>query len=337
MAITAKELAKKLNLSEAAVSLALNNKPGVSTKTRKRVLEAAREFHYDFSRIRSAEPPAPLSGSIYLIIYHRNGAIVTDTPFFSQVFEGIDLECKRDNYFLNFLYVYENDDIPRQLRALKDAGTRGIVLLGTEMRPQDLQPFLHCEIPFVLLDNYFENFELDSVLINNVQGAFNATNYLIQKRHVQPGDLHSSYPISNFEERADGFYKALRENGMPTSRSLVHRLSPSIEGAYADMRHLLLQEEPLANCYFADNDLIAIGAMRAFQEFGYRIPQDIAIIGFDNVPLCAGLVPALSSIHVPKEYMGKMAVQRLHERITYQMTEHVKIEIATTLIARKST
>ena len=103
MAITAKELAKKLNLSEAAVSLALNNKPGVSTKTRKRVLEAAREFHYDFSRIRSAEPPAPLSGSIYLIIYHRNGAIVTDTPFFSQVFEGIDLECKRDNYFLNFL------------------------------------------------------------------------------------------------------------------------------------------------------------------------------------------------------------------------------------------
>ena len=123
---------------------------------------------------------------------------------------------------------------------------------------------------------------------------------------------------------------------MSTSRSIVHRLTPSVEGAYADMKELLARGEPLANCYFADNDLIAVGALRAFREAGYRIPQDIAIVGFDNMPVCTYIEPALTTIHVPKEYMGQMAVRRLHELISHSDSQPIKIEISTTLQKRKS-
>lgn len=335
MAITAKELARRLQLSEAAVSLALNHRPGVSTATRKRVLAAAEEFGYDFSRLRPAEP-VKNSGSICFVIYKKHGAVVSDTPFFAQLSEGVDLACRELPYYLNIQYLHEDDDAAALLAGWKRSGCRGLILLGTEMQKQDLLPFLNSGLPLVLLDNYFEEVDVDSVLINNIKGAYTAADHLIRKRRTQPGYLHSSYSINNFEERADGFYKAIRKNGMSASRSIVHRLTPSAEGAYADMQELLARDEPLADCYFADNDLIAAGAARALKEAGYRIPQDIAIVGFDNMPICTYVEPPLTTIHVPKQYMGRMAVLRLHERICTPDSLPIKIEISTTLQARKS-
>ena len=335
MAITAKELAKQLGLSEAAVSLALNHKPGVSTATRKRVLAAAEERGYDFSRLKPVES-AGISGNLCFVIYKKHGAVVTDTPFFTQLSEGIDAACKELPYYLNIQYLHEDDDVAALISGWKRGGCRGLLLLGTEMQLPDLLPFLKSDLPLVLLDNYFEEADVDSVLINNIKGAYTAADYLIRKRQAQPGYLHSSYSINNFEERADGFYKAIRKNGMSTSRSIVHRLTPSVEGAYADMRELLSRNEPLANCYFADNDLIAAGAVRALKEAGYRIPQDIAVVGFDNMPICAYIEPSLTTVHVPKQYMGRMAVHRLHELICQPDNQPIKIEISTTLQKRKS-
>lgn len=335
MTITAKELAKKLGLSESAISLALNCKPGVSTATRKRVLAAAEEYGYDLSRVKPEES-MHRQGTIYFVIFKKHGAVVTDTPFFSQLSEGVDLACKELPYYLNIQYLYDSENIPMLLSDWKRNGCVGIVLLGTEMQQNDLTVFLQASIPIVLLDNYFEEIKINSVSINNVQGAFMATNYLIRCRKSQPGYLHSSYSINNFEERADGFYKSIRRNGMSSSRSVVHRLSPSVDGAYADMKELLMQNEMLANCYFADNDLIAAGALRAFKEAGYKVPQDIAIVGFDNMPICTYIEPTLSTIHVPKQYMGQMAVRRLHEIIERGDNAPIKIEIATTLKSRET-
>lgn len=335
MAITAKELAKKLGLSESAISLALNQKPGVSTATRKRVLAAAKEFGYDFSKLSAGEA-SERRGTIYFVIYKKHGAVIADTPFFAQVSEGVDMECQRLPYYLNIQYLHDGDDIPGQLANWKRNGCRGILLLGTEMQPQDFHHFLNIDIPLVLLDNYFEEIDVDCVLINNIQGAYTATDHLIRKRNTQPGYLHSAYAIHNFDERADGFYKAIRKNGMSASRSIVHQLTPSVEGAYADMKELLARGEPLADCYFADNDLIAAGAIRAFREAGYQIPQDIGVVGFDGLPVCTYIEPTLTTVHVPKEYMGAVAIRRLHELVA-STTEHpIKIEISTILKKRRS-
>lgn len=333
MAITAKELAEKLGLSAAAVSMALNHKSGVSESTRARVLKAAKEYGYDFSRQRIYEESE--KGNLAFLIYRRHGAVVGDTLFFSAVTEGIANACRALGYRMSIQYLHDGN-LRMELHNLLSSDVKGAILLGTEMRAEDFAPFAAFPLPMVVLDGYFESISRDCVLINNVQGAFKATSYLIARRQEQPGYLRSSYPISNFEERADGFFKAIRCNGMSTSASPMHFLAPSTEGAYADMKALIAQGERLASCYFADNDLIAAGAMRALKEAGYRIPEDIAIIGFDNIAACEVLEPPLTTVHVPKQAMGQLAVERLVHILGKKTSVNVKIEVETMLLKRKS-
>jgi len=333
MGITAKELAKILGLSEAAISMALRNKPGVSTQTRRKVQEVAAAHGYDFhgttkSRVRAQ--------NITFVLYKRQGAVVGESPFFSEISEGIETACTEARYKLHITYIHKEDDVEKRIEERIYSDCAGIVLLGTEMQREDFQPFVDLPIPLVMLDVYFDFINRDCVLINNIQGATMATDYLISRTKKQPGYLRSSYSIGNFNERADGFYKSIRNHGMSASKSIVHNLTPSTEGAFADMMELMEQGEELAPCYFADNDWIAIGAMKAFQKKGLRIPEDISIIGFDNIPLAAYLETPLSTIHVPKKYMGEMAVKRLLEIIDAKSHFPVKIEVSTKLKKRKS-
>ena len=333
MSITVKELAKICNLSEAAVSMALRNKPGVSSETRRKIMELAQQHGYDFSR---ALKQGANTRHITFAVYKRQGAIVGETPFFSELSEGIELACADNQYNLRIAYIHKGDDIQKKIDEISYSDCSGIILLGTEMQEEDFSPFKNIQKPLVVLDVFLDFIKYDCVLINNIQGALIATDYLISRTMKQPGYLRSSYPIANFNERADGFYKAVRHYGMSTSKSIVHRLTPSIDGACADMLMLMEQGESLASCYFADNDWIAIGAMKAFQLRGLRIPDDIAVIGFDNVPLASYIEPALTTIHVPKKYMGEMAVSRLISKIGDQTHSPIKIEISTSLIKRRS-
>jgi len=333
MSITVKELAKMCNLSEAAVSMALRNKPGVSSETRRRIMELAKQHGYDFSR---ALKQAGNTRHITFAIYKRQGAVVGETPFFSELSEGIEIACADNQYNLQIAYIHKGDDVQKKIDEISYSDCSGIVLLGTEMQEEDFSPFSNLQKPMVVLDVYLDFLKYDCVLINNIQGALIATDYLISRTMKQPGYLKSSYPIANFDERADGFYKAVRRYGMSTSKSVVHKLTPSIDGACADMLRLMEQGEELASCYFADNDWVAIGAMKAFQQRGFRIPDDIAIIGFDNVPLASYIEPALTTIHVPKRYMGEMAVSRLLSKIGNQTHSPIKIEISTTLVKRRT-
>lgn len=334
MSITAKELAGKLGLSESSVSIVLNNRPGVSTATRNRVLEAAREYGYDLTR--RAVKLGTKKGTICFVIYKKSGAVVDDTPFFTTLSDGVGMGCKSGGYDFVIRYFYEDDDFDEQLFMLRMARFSGIILLATEMNENSISRFSQVEIPIVVLDAYFETIEHNYILINNVQGAYLATTYLIAKRRSQPGYLRSVYLISNFCQRADGFYKAVRDRGMSTSKSPVHRLSPSQEGAYFDMKQVLESKEELATCYFADNDHIAIGAMKALAEAGYRIPEDIAVVGFDDLPLCEFVTPSLTTIHVPAQYMGQTAAKRITQIIEDKNHLPLKIEVSTTLRKRKS-
>jgi len=335
MSISAKELSKLLNLSEAAISMALNNKTGVSTATRKLVIETARKHGYDFTKLRGKNT-GDIYGSICFVIYKKSGAVVTDTPFFSSLAEGISNGCKYRHYTLSISYIYDDDNLDEQVNLLKTSGYSGIILLATEMNMQSLSHFSEFPLPLLILDAYFDYLQYNFVLINNKQGAFLAADYLIKKVRSQPGYLKSSYSISNFEERADGFYKAIRKHGMSTSRSIVHRLAPSQDGAYEDMKVIINTGEELASCYFADHDLIALGAMKAFTEAGYKIPDDISIVGFDNLPVCKHASTPLTTIDVPKQYMGETAAKRLIQIIEGEASFPLKIELITSIKVRKS-
>ncbi len=334
MAITAKELAKKLNLSATAVSMALHNKPGVSTATRDQVIRAAEKYGYDFTRLSLKNGN---TGDIYCIIYRAHNAILNYMPIFSELTDGIEQECRSQGYRLKLVQIHEkNDDLQKWIEELRIASCAGIILLGTETSIHVCKMFLKLSVPVVLLDSHFDSLGCSSVLINNRQGAYLAASLLIDQFGSQPGYLRSSYRIGNFEERRFGFDKAVREHGMSPSNSITHELSPSIEGALSDMLEILERKDTLAKCYFADNDLIAIGAMKALKLKGYRIPEDVAVAGFDNISESRIIEPSLTTVDIPRNFMGQTAARQLIYQITTPVPHTVKIEISTKLVKRFS-
>ncbi|MCI5650111.1 MAG: LacI family DNA-binding transcriptional regulator [Fusicatenibacter sp.] len=333
MDISAKELAKLIHVSPATVSMVFNNKPGISEATRELVLGTAAKYGYT---PKKADASAPTARVIQLVNYRKHGKIAADTPFFSQLTEGISKECTRQNCALHISYFYESMDLPSQLSALEEVDSIGMLLLATEMAPEDFRKFKDFQIPIVVLDCYYDELDYDCVLINNIQGAFNATNYLIQCGHRKVGYLRSNLEISNFKERSDGYYNALRANNISTSHPYVHAISPVSDEGYRDMMAILDGGVEIADAYFADNDIIAASAMKAFREHGYRIPEDVSIIGFDDMPLCDMMVPALSTMKVRKRELGATAVQRLLDRAEDPKREHLKMSMATKLVKRES-
>ena len=348
MPVTAKELAKLLGISEASVSFALTNKPGVSPLTRQLVLEKAMELGYDFSR--SAARRSQVRGTVCLLVYKRSGALVRDTPFFSSLAGGVLAGCQRNGYEMAVRRMYADDSLDEQLYLIRKESFSGIVLLGTEMDRMSLEPFLSLETPVVLLDACFDGAPVDCVLADNAQGARAAANQLFARCRrrlegegkpgarggLRPGYLRSSFATGNFDARAEGFYRAVRENGLSQASCFVHHLTPTRDGAHADMRALLRAGIVLADCYFADSDLIAAGAMDAFAEAGIRVPQDVGIIGFDDLPLCETMAPPLSSVRVPTQYLGETAALRLAQRMESDRHLNTKVQVGVSVVRRRS-
>ena len=297
MSITAKELAQKLGLSQTAVSMALNNKPGVSTETRRMIIEAAEKYDYDFTKLSLKKNKA---GSIYAVSYRSHNAILSYSPI------------------------------------LRATDCVGILLFGTEMREEVVRPFFKLPFPVVIMDAYFEGLDFTYVLPNNRQGAYLATDYLISRCLKQPGYLQSSYPLRNFSERQEGFFRAVQDNGMSRSRCIIHQLSPTIDGAMADMLAIIDRADTLADCYFADNDLIAIGTIKALKLRGFRVPEDIAVVGFDNISEGRIIDPALTTISIPRHYMGEVAARELLSQIEESKQHTCKIEVSAKLVKRFS-
>lgn len=333
MSVSAKELAEKLNISAATISMVLNHKKGISAVTREKVLAGAREYGYDLSKYYAYSEE---SDNICFLNYKNSGKVVTDTPFFAELTEGISSACKANNINLNINYIYGTEPIAPQLKILEDKGYNGILLLATEMEQADFAPFLSLSCPLMVLDCYYDELQLDTVLINNIQGAYLAASYLARQSFQTIGYLKSSLRIANFEERADGYYKALRHYSIKKNADYVLELTPSMEGAYQDMKEHLSKNIPLASAYFADNDLIAAGAMRALQENGLRIPGDISIIGFDDISISSFLTPPLSTMRVPKHDLGVLAIEQLLQKLNNPSRTTAKIELSPTLILRKS-
>ncbi|MGB8455425.1 MAG: LacI family DNA-binding transcriptional regulator [Anaerocolumna sp.] len=333
MSISAKELAEKLNLSPATVSMVLNNKPGISEKTRKIVMDTAADYGYQSSKKQLQNN---VNRIIQFVIYKKYGTVVSDTPFFSQVTEGINYQCSQNDYHLQITYLYDNEDIGEQIENLKRADCDGILLLGTEMTAKDYRSFQNLNIPFVILDSYFDDINCDTVLINNVQGAYLATEYLNSRGHKEIGYLRSGTRICNFEEREDGYYKSLRHNNIPTSHPYVVNITPTTEQAYLDICEYLKNNPVFPTAFFADNDIIAAAAIRAFKESNIKVPEQISIIGFDDMPICQFTDPTLSTMYVPKQRLGALAVDRLLNRINEANTDIIKIELAVQLVERNS-
>lgn len=334
MGIKIKDIAEALGLSQATVSLVLNNKHGVGSDTRERVIQYAKEAGYEVNM--ALKQPSVTTKRVRFIIYSKHSDVVSDLPAFSEFAKSVEFELRKYDYELVISYINEDDDKSEILRLVHENPLDGIIILASQMDMSDIKDFRFAKVPIVLVDSYFEREKFDSVVINNRQGAYDATKYLIDSGHTKIGHLQSSFPVNNFYERSAGFLEALSDSGITYNPANTILLQPSFGGAYEEMLTELEKTGNLPTAFFADNDIIAYGAIKAMKEFGLNLPQDVSIVGFGNSRFCSLMEPKLTTITANKKFIGKHAVHRILERIRGGEDDYVKIEIGTELIVRDS-
>ena len=324
-----KDIADALGISTAAVSLALNNKPGVSEETRQNVFALA--------NIKASSPHS--SKQLLFVIHKRHGEIIIDKPFFSNLIEAIQIEASKSNYTVVVSHYTYDMNLESYIQSLNEQNIDGVVVLATEMLREDLEQYKKLTIPFVLLDSDFDIEPYDAITIDNQSAILCAFEYAYSLGHRNIGYLKSGVYINNFSHRFDGYLKGLRQHGLEFRSCTVFTLHCNIEMAYLQMCEILKQlphDFELPTCFLSDLDYLAIGAIRALTEYNYRVPEDVSIIGFDDVNACEFITPQLTTMRVNQDDIGRLAVQTLVDRINNPHSYHIHTQVSSDLIIRKS-
>ncbi len=328
MKVSIKDISRRTGFSPATISNALNHKKGVSEETSAEVFRVAKEMGYiSESKIMRVK----------LVIFKRNGLIIDDTPFFSLMIDGIEKECRAAGMEMVLCYLNKNDEnYKEQVEYIINDSSSAIILLGTELMEEDVEIYKGVSCPFLMLDYWAWDMSFNGVLINNADSARVAVEYLIKKGHTEIGYLQGNFRIKAFRSRAVGYATSLQKSGLEVKKEYAVTLSTTMNGAYKDMLEHLKQKPKLPTAFFADNDMIALGAMKALQEMGYRIPEDVSIVGFDDLPFSEISNPPLTTLRVPKQEMGRLAVRKLVEVINGNAKIKTKTQVCTAFIERAS-
>lgn len=328
MKASIKQISEITGFSPATISNALNHKKGVNQKTAERIFQVAKEIGY-ISENKITK--------IKLVIYKRDGSIIDDSPFFSVLLKGVESECRASGYEMVMCNVDRNDsDYEDQVKLIINDTSSAVIVLGTELMDDDFPLYQSGNCPIVLLDCWSSNYPMNAVLINNADSAVNAVQYLINKGHRKIGYLRGRFRIKAFTSRCVGYSRALSKAGIELNEKFIFTVSTTMDGAYKDMKKYLSKGAKMPTAFFADNDMIALGCIKAFQEAGYRVPEDISVIGFDDLPFCEISSPRLTTIKVFKYEMGQIAVRRLIEVMKDGSKINTKTQVCTEFVERDS-
>ena len=338
--LTLAQLAARLNVSPASVSIVRQGRPGVSDATRRRIQSALKANGYSYLPYtpEQSAPTGKPDGSpqyIRLLKYYRS-ALLTDKNegFVDAIIDAIDAVARTRNYTLVFSSL-SSDEFDQRLPELAADSCIGLLVIATEMECAEIEKLRILRVPIVVLDCDHPALPFSSVTMNNRDLAYAAVAQLRTLGEV--GYLCSSIRTGNFKARGNGYREALHDFGLPEREELCFSVTPGLNAACEDMNRLLDAGRKLPPALFADNDVIAIGAMRAMQAHGYQLPQDVNIIGVDNTMLSQICIPALSSIQISCAALGEQAIQLLLDQIADPSGEQLHIHIGSRFIAREST
>lgn len=327
-----RDIARLAQVSPGTVSNALNNRKGVGKETKEKIIKIAEELGY-FKTQKKNEKKV-----IRMIKYKKHGYVIADTPFFSTLIEACENECRANGYELLISQVIHGQHTNEEIYSIiNENEISGAILLATEMDKEDLDVFENINIPIIIIDNYFITKDFDFILINNIEGAYLAVNHLAEKGYNEIGIIGSSIEINNFRYRYDGFVKAMKNNNLEIKEEYKYFVEPTMEGAYIDFKKILDDKNTkIPKAFFAFNDIIALGALKAMSEKGIDVPGDVAIIGFDDIPFSNYSNPPITTVKVETNDMGRFAVKRLIDKIEDEDDCMLKVEISTTLTERES-
>lgn len=331
--VTMTDIARESGVSPATVSLVLRDKPGISQATRQKVLDSAAALGYIFSPTKTNE--RPFMSSIGLVFKVRPNDPPQTNQFYAPVLSGIETYCRAQN--INLLYaqllVDEENNPLETPRLLKEQGVDGLLFVGIQLNQAITQVLQKQNQPIVLVDAYADDAQYDAVVSGNEAGAYQATSHLIQNGHrhiAMMGSMPHSYP--SIQERRNGYLRAINEHGLtPVFVDCHHNIDSATTAA-----EVFLPERGQITAVFGANDEVAISIMRVAQTLEMRIPQDLSVVGFDNIQLAHFVAPALTTMRVDKMGMGRLAAQLLSNRIQYPEAGYVKSVIQPSLIERDS-
>ncbi len=333
---TMREIARIAGVSLSSVSLVLNNKPNVTPEMRERVLNAASTLGYRH-RVAGNTPLVTTLSTVGLLTKRRQDDQLIVNPFYSYIIDGVERECQRNNINL----MYANVEVDERNHALSwpamllNDMVDGVIIVGAFLEQAISDISMRLGRSIVLVDAYTSvNTVFDSVVIDNLGGAIKAVSHLIENNHRHIGLIGSnpdSYP--SVLERRQGYLLALAQAG-------IH--DTYIEDGYLNRQEAfeatirLLHKSPQITAIFACNDETAIGAINAIRHTGLRVPEDVSVVGFDDIDLAQEVIPPLTTIHVDKVLMGTMALRLLRDRIDDMDKAAIKTVVSTQLITRSS-
>lgn len=341
--MTQREIAEQLHISPATLSLVLNNKPGISSALRQRVLNDLISAGYS-NLIKGGNPAADMK-NIAFILFRRNGRIVDYLPFSSLVTKTIYPYIQLLGYNM-ILSVFDlQDDVSRQIEVMRNYPCAGAVVFATEMTAADITYFTALPYPCVFMDNFLEKSDVDCVATNSRMGTFQAVELLMKLGHRRVGYLKNEERTDMLKEREEGFELACLECGIEFCKDWQLSfpfISELVEKQLKEQLPDLVRERgDLPTAFVSDDDIIATGAVRGFEAAGYAVPDDVSVIGFANRPVAEYGSMALTSVEV-KKGVGLTAAKRLFQRIENRNSGEddsirMKIRIGTDLIIRDST
>lgn len=329
---TLRDVADRAGVSMMTVSRVLNGHPDVAPATRDAVLSHARALGYRASAARVVPPSR--TGLIALTVPF----IPSEGEFFAVIVAGAaEALYQRGAHLVLCPTRHEHDREVTLLDHLLHGRTDGALLISPSESPAELRTLHAHGHPFVVIDPILPlDDDISVVAAMNTSGALAATEHLISLGHRRIGIITGPSRGAESVDRLAGYHAALAAAGLPVATELVARADFTMHGGEDAARYLLSLPEP-PSAIFAFNDNMAVGALRAAEAVGLTVPDDLSVVGFDDVALASVVTPALTTVRQPLEEMGRAAVVLLYRLLEHKPLETPHIELATRLIVRSST
>jgi DNA-binding LacI/PurR family transcriptional regulator len=308
--VTITRVAEEAGVSTQTVSRVINNRPDVAADTRKRVQQVITRLGYQ---------PNAIARSLVSRRTRTLGLITADFSdyFFTQVIAGAEVEARKHGYFFMLGSTERNiQDEPEYIRLLTEHHVEGILFArpSTEPSNRHLSDLVQQGVPVVTTAYYLPGQPLTVVDVDNFNGARQAAGCLVESGHRQIAMITGAAGWKSVADRSAGFLETLQAASLPIDPALQVEGDWSYESGYRAMQALVARQRPFT-AVFAQNDRMAIGAIRALREMGQRVPEDVSVVGYDDIPVAAYSEPPLTTVRQPMREVGETATRLLIEAI----------------------
>ncbi|MGD8117841.1 substrate-binding domain-containing protein [Vibrio sp. TRT 29B02] len=325
---TMKDIAKLAGVSTSTVSHVINKSRYVSEEISLRVNSAAQQLNYR---------PSALARSLKVNRTKTIGMLVTTStnPFFGEVVKGVERSCYHQGYNLILCNTEGDHERMREsINTLLQKRVDGLILMCSSLEGERIEVFeQYPDIPVVVMDWGPMLFTSDKIQDNSLRGGYLAAKHLIDSGHTEIGCITGPLVKHQAQMRYEGYKRALNESGLDFNANWIIEADFECEGGFEAFNKMLAKGR-LPSAIFVCNDMMAMGVINAANAKGIRIPEDISIIGYDDIHIAKFMSPSLTTIHQPKYRLGKAAVEALLNRLEKGATDAQVVQLEPTLVER---